>query len=74
MVVDLEEIDNTASNSKDRIRRYIFYKKNDFKEGIYQFKWRGFLMSYMYTQDINPDEFIEHIKFMRPEVVDFYLK
>jgi len=70
IVVDVEELDNNALNSEDRIRRKKFYNKNGFNDGIYSFMWEGTFMTYMNTESINPDEFMDYIQKIFPTIKD----
>lgn len=68
IVVDIEELSDLASNNENRIKRKRFYKKNNFSEGNYTFMWEGVYMTYMYTESINPDEFMEYIQIIFPTI------
>ena len=74
LVLDIEEIDDSAANSFDRIRRVNFYKKNGFKEGIYKFLWQGVLMTYMNTESIDAEEFMKYIQIVFPTIKDVRFK
>ena len=68
LVLDVEELDQTAPNNINRIKRIKFYKNNGFKEGVYKFVWQGVLMTYMHTQNIDANEFMEYIQTIYPTI------
>lgn len=74
LVVDVEELDKNALNNENRIKRKNFYNKNGFVDGKYCFMWEGVFMTYMNTQTINPDEFMNYIQIIFPTIKDITIK
>lgn len=70
IVVDVEEIEDNATNYEDRVKRKKFYYKNGFVDGKYTFMWEGVFMTYMHTQTLNGDEFMEYIRYIFPTIKD----
>lgn len=74
IVVDIEEIDSSAPNNENRIRRKNFYRRNGFNDGMYCFMWEGVFMTYMNTEKINPEEFMNYIQIIFPTIIDIRKK
>lgn len=70
IVVDIEEIDCSAPNNSNRIKRKNFYKKNGFVCGEYDFYWEGTFMTYMNCGELNGEQFMEYIQIIFPTIID----
>ena len=68
IVVDIEELDNSAANFENRIRRKRFYKKNGFVDGKHTFDWEGTFMTYMHYGPIDDEEFMNYIQKVFPTI------
>ena len=68
LVVDIEELDDTADNWENRIRRKSFYEKNGFTQGDYVFDWEGVFMTYMRCGEIDAEEFMPYIQIVFPTI------
>ena len=68
LVVDIEELDDTADNRENRIRRKSFYERNGFVQGDYVFDWEGVFMTYMHCGDVDAEEFMSYIQIVFPTI------
>lgn len=60
--VDVEEIDEKASDNITRQKRKDFYFNNGFKNGKYTFYWNGVYMRNLKYKDVDDDKFITYVQ------------
>lgn len=70
IVVDVEDVNENATDIETRIRRINFYKRNGFNFGKYVFDWEGFFMVYMTYKNIDSEEFMIYIQQIFPTITN----
>ena len=70
IVVDVEELQSSAKNSLQRIKRKKFYLKNGFTDGEYVFDWEGTFMTYLHYGKINSNNFMKYIQQIFPTIIN----
>jgi len=70
IVVDVEKEGIKEKNNDVRKRRKVFYHKNGFLDGKYEFDWEGVHMTYMHFGEINGEEFMKYIVVIFPTIIN----
>ena len=73
LVADVENLDESAKNNTQRLKRLKFYYRNGFFDGISEFEWESSQMYYINTAKISNKAFMDHIQICFPTIKDIRL-